>query len=257
VYGAWNGLGLYTLLKREVKRFIKVSAQTLVAPLMSTLLFMAVFSFAFSGRHWADTLVPYTDGLAPGLVMMAVLSNSFQNASSSMVIAKVQGMAVDFLMPPLSALELTIAFIGGAVARGLVVGFVSLLAVSWGANIVPQHPLVALYFAACAGITFGAIGLMGGIWAERMDNLATVTNFIIQPLTFLSGTFYSVGALPGGFSKILEWNPVFHMIDGFRYGFIGVAHSDLAVGALISGGLAAALSFACWRMLKSGYRLKA
>src|SRR6185295_1921567 len=141
-YGAVNWLGLQTLIQREILRFLKVGAQTVFAPLVQTLLFMAVFGFVRSG-DWPRTTRHYVDGLAAGLVMMSILSNAFQNSSSSIVIAKVQGNAVDFLMPPLSALELTIAFIVGAAARGLLVGVASLVAVSWLANIMPAHPLIA------------------------------------------------------------------------------------------------------------------
>jgi ABC-2 type transport system permease protein len=194
--------------------------------------------------------------LAAGLVMMSIISNAFQNSSSSVVIAKVQGNAVDFLMPPLSALELTIAFIVGAAARGILVGLVSLIAVAWLANIMPEHPLVAIYYAIVAALIFGAIGLLGGVWADKFDHLAAVTNFVVVPLTFLSGTFYSTDVLPEPFRSVSHWNPVFFLIDGFRYGFIGANDAPLMTGAVTSGALALALCWACWAMLKSGYRLR-
>lgn len=256
-YGAINGLGLATLVRREVMRFLKVSAQTVVAPLVSTVLFMMVFALAFLGRDWGATSLPYVDGLAPGLVMMAIISNAFQNASSSIVIAKVQGNAVDFLMPPLSALELAIAFITGAATRGLLVGLVGVLAVSPFADVTPHNAFIALYFAVAASVIFGAIGLLGGIWADKFDHLAAVTNFVVTPLTFLSGTFYSIDALPEPFATIGHWNPVFFLIDGFRAGFIGHADAPLPLGFALSFAMAAALSYACWAVLKSGYRLKA
>ncbi|MEZ5957186.1 MAG: ABC transporter permease [Hyphomonadaceae bacterium] len=259
-YGAVNWLGLQTLVWREIRRFLKVGAQTVFAPLIQTLLFMLVFSLV-RGGDWPGTAEggqprAYADGLAAGLVMMSILSNAFQNASSSLVIAKVQGNSVDFLMPPLSALELTIAFIVGAAARGLLVGFASLIAVAWLANIVPANPLVALYYAIVASVIFGAIGLIGGIWADKFDHLAAVTNFIIVPLTFLSGTFYSTSILPEPIRTISHYNPVFSLIDGFRYGFIGHHDAPLLTGALITGGLALALSYASWALIKSGYRLR-
>ncbi|MEZ5960051.1 MAG: ABC transporter permease [Hyphomonadaceae bacterium] len=259
-YGAVNWLGLQTLVWREIRRFLKVGAQTVFAPLIQTLLFMLVFSLV-RGGDWPGTAEggqprAYADGLAAGLVMMSILSNAFQNASSSLVIAKVQGNAVDFLMPPLSALELTIAFIVGAAARGLLVGFASLIAVAWLANIMPVNPLVALYYAIVASVIFGAIGLIGGIWADKFDHLAAVTNFIIVPLTFLSGTFYSTSILPEPIRTISHYNPVFSLIDGFRYGFIGHHDAPLLTGALITGGLALALSYASWALIKSGYRLR-
>ncbi len=255
-YGAVNWLGLQTLITREIQRFLKVGAQTVFAPLIQTLLFMMVFGLIMREGLWPGSNRAYADGLAAGLVMMSILSNAFQNSSSSMVIAKVQGNAVDFLMPPLSALELTIAFIVGAAARGLLVGLASLVAVAWLANIMPAHPLIALYYALCASVIFGAIGLLGGVWADKFDHLAAVTNFIIVPLTFLSGTFYSTSVLPEPLRTISHYNPVFSLIDGFRYGFVGAADAPLAIGALISGSLAIALSVACWAMIKSGWRLR-
>ena len=254
-YGAVNWIGLQTLIRREVQRFLKVGAQTVFAPLIQTLLFMMVFSLV-RGGDWPGTTRAYADGLAAGLVMMSILSNAFQNSSSSIVIAKVQGNAVDFLMPPLSALELTIAFIVGAAARGILVGLASLLAVCWLANVIPAHPAVAIYYAVVASVIFGAIGLLGGIWADKFDHLAAVTNFVIVPLTFLSGTFYSTAVLPEPFRTLSHYNPVFSLIDGFRYGFIGHADAPLVLGAAMTGALALVLSYACWAMLKSGYRLR-
>jgi ABC-2 type transport system permease protein len=255
-YGAVNWLGLQTLIWREVRRFLKVGAQTVFAPLIQTLLFMLVFSLV-RGGEWPGTTRAYADGLAAGLVMMSILSNAFQNSSSSIVIAKVQGNAVDFLMPPLSALELTIAFIVGAAARGMLVGVASLLVVSWLANIVPAHPLVAIYYALTASIIFGAIGLLGGIWADKFDHLAAVTNFVIVPLTFLSGTFYSTAILPEPIRTISHYNPVFSLIDGFRYGFIGHADGSLTAGILVLLGANAVLLWLTHRLFATGYHLKA
>ncbi len=254
-YGSVNWSGLQTLIWREVRRFLKVGAQTVFAPLVQTLLFMMVFSLV-RGGDWPGTTRAYADGLAAGLVMMSILSNAFQNSSSSIVIAKVQGNSVDFLMPPLSALELTIAFIVGAAARGLLVGFASLIAVAWLANITPEHPLIALYYAVAASVIFGAIGLIGGIWSDKFDHIAAVTNFIVVPLTFLSGTFYSTSILPEPWATISHYNPVFSLIDGFRYGFIGYADAPLEIGAASVFVLAIALCWICWAMLKSGYRLR-
>jgi ABC-2 type transport system permease protein len=255
-YGAINTLGLWTLIRREVMRFLKVAAQTVIAPLMSTILFMMVFALGFGDRPWGLTDVAYVDGLAPGLIMMAVISNAFQNASSSIVIAKVQGNAVDFLMPPLSALELTIAFIVGSAARGMLVGAASLVAVAPFADVTPDNVFAVLYFSLAASVIFGAIGLLGGIWADKFDHLAAVTNFVVTPLTFLSGTFYSVDALPSPFNAIGHYNPVFFLIDGFRAGFIGHADAPLLQSLAVTGVLAAGLCWASWAVLKNGYRLR-
>lgn len=257
LYGAVNWVGLRTLTGREIKRFMKVAAQTMVAPLISTILFMMVFTLAIGRGDWPGTERAYADGLAAGLVMMALMSNAFQNSSSSMVGAKMQGISVDFLMPPLSPLELTLAFLTGAAVRGLLVGAASLVAVIPFANVVPAHLGPMLYYAVVASMMFGAIGLLGGIWADKFDHIAAVTNFIVTPLTFLSGTFYSVDALPEPFRTISHWNPVFFLIDGFRFGMLGVHDGPLWTGAAVSALLALALSWACWAVLKSGYRLKA
>jgi ABC-2 type transport system permease protein len=256
-YDGINWLGLRTLLEREVKRFWKVAAQTLVAPLMMTILYIAVFALALGGRGAPIGDVSYISFLAPGLIMMGVINNAFQNASSSLIIAKVQGNAVDFLMPPLSAAELTIAFIGGAAARGLVVGLASALAVAPFADVWPAHWWAVLLFGISASVIFGAIGLLGGVWADKFDHLAAVTNFVVTPLTFLSGTFYSVQALPEPFRAFIHWNPVFFLIDGFRYGFIGHADGALAVAAVVSVTSAVAVSALCWAVIRSGWRLKA
>jgi ABC-2 type transport system permease protein len=189
--------------------------------------------------------------------MMSILSNAFQNSSSSIVIAKVQGNSVDFLMPPLSALELTIAFIVGAAARGILVGAVSLIAIAWLANVAPTHPLVAIYYGVVAAVMFGAIGLIGGIWSDKFDHIAAVTNFIVTPLSFLSGTFYTIDRLPEAWRIAAHFNPFFYMIDGFRYGFIGHTDTNPWLGAAIMLGVNAGLGLLCWRMFARGYKLRA
>jgi ABC-2 type transport system permease protein len=256
-YAGVNWIGLRTLTVREIMRFMKVSAQTVIAPLISTILFVMVFALALGAKGGPVPGVAYVDFLAPGLVMMAIINNAFQNASSSLIIAKIQGNAVDFLMPPLSALELTIAFLVGAAVRGIVVGVASLLAVAWFANVMPQHVWAVIVFSVCASLIFGAIGLLGGIWADKFDHLAAVTNFVVTPLTFLSGTFYSIDQLPEPFATIGHYNPVFFLIDGFRYGFIGHADGPVALSVGVSVGLAVLFCAACWYALKKGWRLKA
>jgi len=256
-YGPINWVGLQTLLAREVGRFWKVAGQTVFAPLVSGLLYMLVFAVALGGRASPLGEGRFVDFLAPGLIMLGVINNAFANSSSSMIIAKVQGNSTDFLMPPLSALELTLAFIGGAVARGLLVGLVTAVALAPFAQTWPQHWGVALFFAAMAAVIFGALGLIGGIWADKFDKLATVTNFIVLPLTFLSGTFYAIDSLPEPFRSIGHWNPVFFLIDGFRMGFIGQSDGSWALGAALSFLLAAGLSAAAWAVLRSGWKLKA
>lgn len=256
-YAGMNWMGLRTLLEREIRRFMKVSAQTLIAPLITTLLYVSVFALAMGGRGAPIGGIPYIDFLAPGLIMMGIINNAFQNASSSLIIAKVQGNSVDFLMPPLSASELTIAFIGGAAARGVIVGLASLVALAPFADVTPAHWWAVLLFTVTAAVIFGAIGLLGGVWADKFDHLAFVTNFIITPLTFLSGTFYSINRLPEPIRDVAHFNPVFLLIDGFRYGFIGHADGPVVWAAVASVALASTLTFACWALIRSGWRLKA
>lgn len=260
-FGAVNWFGLWTLLAKEVRRFMKVSFQTIFAPVISTLLFLIVFMQAFGRARAEVNGVPYVEFLAPGLVMMAVLTNAFANSSSSIMIGKVQGSIVDVLMPPLSASELTVAFVLGAAARGLLVGFVTALT-SAGFMAFSDSPMsvaqfwAVLYFGLAAALMFGMIGVIGGIWADKFDQLAVVTNFIITPLTFLSGTFYAIKTLPEPFLTASHFNPVFYLIDGFRYGFTGAYEAAPLLGILVTLVINLGLGFACYRLFKSGYKLK-
>jgi len=260
-YGAFNWLGLWTLYKREVGRFLKVWMQTLLAPVVSTLLFMTVFKLAFGNRGELSgdfNGLNYNDFLAPGLIVMAMLQNAFQNSSSSLTIAKVQGSQVDFLMPPLSSVELATGFIFGAVTRGLMVGAISAIGIHFSglASLSVDHLFPVIWFGLMATISLAAIGAMGGIWADKFDHLAAVSNFVIVPLTFLSGTFYDINVLVEPFITLAHFDPIFYLIDGFRYGFLGAANSDLMTGYIVTGLCALATSAGVWWMLKSGYKLK-
>ncbi|MEM9739702.1 MAG: ABC transporter permease [Pseudomonadota bacterium] len=276
-YGAFNTLGTWTLFAREVRRFLKVWMQTLFAPVITTLLFMTVFKLAFGDRGQLtgdfEGLV-YNNFLAPGLIIMAVLQNAFQNTSSSLTISKVQGSQVDFLMPPLSPLELTAGFIAGAATRGIMVGAIAATAIHFSgpliwlvtfgqvsvdslASLTIQHLWAVVYFGAAAAIILAALGAMGGIWADKFDHLAAVTNFVIVPLTFLSGTFYDIKVMIEPFYTLALFDPFFYLIDGFRYGFLGVSNSNLQVGIFVTGGLALLSCALVWWMFKSGYKLKA
>ncbi|MBI1340382.1 multidrug ABC transporter permease [bacterium] len=259
-YGAVNWLGLSTLCQREIKRFWKVGMQTLFAPVVSSILMLFVFKLAFPG-HGGEQLggVSFAEFLAPGLVMMAVLNNAFANTSSSLIIAKVQGNAVDFLMPPLSPLELTVGFLTGAVARGVLVGVVTVAVIAL-AQIAPvriSHAWAIVYYAVIASVFMGAVGLLGGVWADKFDHMAAVQNFVIMPLTMLSGTFYPISVLVEPFESISRVNPFFNLIDGFRYGFTGHHEGDLLFGALSCLAVTAALCAVCWMVLRSGWKLKA
>jgi ABC-2 type transport system permease protein len=256
--GLVNWLGLWTLTAKEIRRFLKVYLQTVLAPVITTMLFMAIFALATGNRGQGLVGgVPYEQFLAPGLIMMAITQNAFANTSSSLLIAKVQGNIVDLLMPPLSALEQTVAIALGGVVRGLLVG-TAVLAVM--ALVVPIHIAsvgLILFHVIAAALLLALLGMLGGIWAEKFDHLAAVTNFIITPLSFLSGTFYSVERLPEGIRTLAKLDPFFYMIDGFRAGFIGHADGSLTVGIIVmivGNLLLAGLSY---RMLKTGYKLKA
>lgn len=267
-FGAVNWLGLWTLYQKEVRRYLNVATQTVLAPIITTLLYLTVFLVAFSnmGREvmMEGQTIAYAAFLPPGLIMMAVLSNAFQNSSSSIIIGKVQGTLTDVLMPPLSAAELTVAFVAGAATRGLMVGAITGLTIAgfmWWSGTPFQMINFAsvLYFAVCASIMLGAIGAIAGMWAEKFDQLAMISNFVITPLTFLSGTFFSVRkeGLPGWVADASAANPLFYLIDGFRWGFIGVSDAPVVRGLVISTVLTVALCFATYRLFKRGYKLKA
>jgi len=260
-FGAVNWLGLRTLYVKEVRRFLKVVFQTVIAPVISTLLFLIVFTQAFGAARPDIGGVPFVAFLAPGLIMMAVLTNAFTNSSSSLIIAKVQGSIVDVLMPPLSAGELTVAFVGGAATRGVLVGFITALtsAVFMAANGAPMRiemVWAVIYFSFAAAVIFAMLGVLGGIWADKFDQLAAVSNFVITPLTFLSGTFYSINNLPEPFRTISHFNPVYYMIDGFRAGFTGHPEASLITGVALTAALMVGLGGACYFLLRSGYKLK-
>ncbi len=255
--GAVNWLGLWTLYMKEVRRFLKVYLQTVLAPVVQSLLFMMVFSLAMEAMNRPPVLgAPFTSFLAPGLVMLGLLNNAFANSSSSLISAKMMGNHVDWMMPPLSPSELAAAFIGGAVTRGLLVALATALAIAPFTDMSIAHLWAVIYFGLSAALMMGMIGVIAGLWAEKFDHLALITSVVITPLAFLSGTFYSVEILPEPFYTISHINPVFFLIDGFRYGFIGAGDSNLLVGALVCLVINIALLIACMMILRSGWRLK-
>jgi len=254
--GLINTLGLWTLYKKEVRRFLKVSFQTVLAPVATTVLYMIVFSVAIGAARPDVNGVAFATFLAPGLVMLGVLNQSFANSSSSLIVAKVQGNTVDFLMPPLSPFELFVGFAGGAMTRGALVAIATAICIAPFASIAIAHLWAVLYYGLGAALLMSVIGVIAGVWAEKFDHLAVVTNFVIMPLAFLSGTFYSIDVLPEPFHTISLFNPVFYIIDGFRYGFIGQADGSLLTGVLILAGLNIVLGAACYAVLRSGWRLK-
>jgi ABC-2 type transport system permease protein len=256
-FGRVNWLGLYTLASREMQRFLAVWTQTLMAPLVTAGLFMLIFSIAIGPRRGDVMGVSFTTFIAPGILMMTVIQNAFANTSSSIVISKVQGNIVDTLMPPLSGAEMVLGYLAGGIGRGLFVAMAIAIGLWAVLGIIPQYPLLALAFAALGGAFLGALGIVAGIFANKFDQMAAITNFIITPLAFLSGTFYSVEALPPFLNTITHFNPIFYLIDGARYGMIGVSDSPPMLGLAVGLASTLAISVAAWAMLARGYRLKA
>ncbi|ATF17660.1 ABC transporter permease [Phaeobacter gallaeciensis] len=255
-FGRMNWLGLRTLARREITRFLVVWTQTLLAPMVTAALFLMIFNIAIGPGRGDVMGVPFIEFLAPGIMMMTVIQNAFANTSSSIVITKVQGNIVDTLMPPLSGFEILLGYLAGAVARGVLValGIGSGLMLVLG--VVPEHPLVALLFVVLGALFLGGLGIVAGVFAEKFDQMAAITNFIVTPLAFLSGTFYSVEALPPVLRLLSHLNPVFYLIDGVRFGVIGTSDSTPLLGLLVCSLSSAAIGTLAWLMLRSGYRLK-
>lgn len=251
-----NIVGLWTLASKETERFLNVYMQTVVAPVVTTMLFYAIFAVAFGGFRPDVYGVSYLQFLAPGLIIMTMSQNAFANTSSSLMISKIQGSIVDLLMSPLSAGEIYAGYIIGAILRGLTVGTVTTLAMMFFVDIEIYSLASVFAFAFLGTMMLASMGVAGGIWADKFDHIAAVTNFIVTPMTFLSGTFYAIEQLPEIWQKIAHYNPFFHMIDGFRYGFIGHGEgfpvweiSFLVVINII-------LSSLCLWMLHRGYKIK-
>jgi ABC-2 type transport system permease protein len=256
-YRTVNWVGLHTLYMKEVRRFMTVATQTILAPMVTTLLFLAVFVLALG--HAVDQVAgePYVAFLAPGLVMMAITQNAFANTSSSILISKIQGNIVDLLMPPLTPLERTIGLAGGGLTRGLVVGVATWVAMVPFVPVSLAHPGFILFHAVMASLLMSLVGVLAGVWAEKFDHMAAITNFIVTPAAFLSGTFYSAERLPEFWQGVAHANPLFYMIDGFRYGFIGHADGSLTAGILVLLGANAFLLWLTYRLFATGYHLKA
>jgi ABC-2 type transport system permease protein len=253
--GVVNWRGLWTLYLKEVRRFLKVGTQTVFAPIVTTLLFLAVFTLAL-GRRGEVAGVSFAEFLAPGLIMMAMAQNAFANTSSSILVSKVQGNIVDLLMPPLSPGEITCGIVLGGLSRGLLVGLAVGLAMSAFVPVGLYDPRFVVFHAVAAALMLSLLGTIGGIWAEKFDHMAAVTNFVVTPLTFLSGTFYSIQRLPEAAQVIAQLNPFFYMIDGFRYGFIGHADASPAIGVAVMLAVDAALWALCHTLFARGYKLK-
>ncbi|WP_101067798.1 ABC transporter permease [Roseovarius salinarum] len=255
-FGRVNWLGLYTLAEREVKRFLAVWTQTVLAPLVTAGLFMVIFTIAIGPRRGDVMGVDFTTFIAPGILMMTVIQNAFANTSSSIVISKVQGNIVDTLMPPLSPMELVLGYMAGGIGRGLLVACAVALGQWLVLGITPHHPLWMLIFMLLGAAFLSGLGMVAGIFSNKFDQMAAITNFVVTPLAFLSGTFYSVQALPPVLREITHYNPIFYLIDGVRFGMIGVSDSSPWKGLVIAVLATAAIGALSWIMFRRGTRLK-
>jgi len=245
-----------TLCQKELLRFLKVSIQTVAAPVLTALLYLVIFGHALEGRMQVYDGLRYTSFLVPGLVMMSVLQNAFANSSSSLIQSKITGNIVFVLLAPISYVEFFAAYVVAAVARGLVVGAGVLVVTLWFVELRVQAPMWVLAFALLGAVLLGTLGLIAGIVSDKIDQLAAFQNFVIMPLTFLSGVFYSIHSLPLFWQRLSHANPFFYMVDGFRYGFFGV--SDFAPAASLAIVAAFVLIVSCvslW-LLRSGYKLR-
>ena len=255
-FGRVNWLGLGTLAGREVRRFLAVWTQTLAAPLITAGLFLAVFDLGL-GRMRGEVMgVPFLHFLAPGILMMTVIQNAFANASSSIVISKVQGNIVDTLMPPLSPAELVLGYLAGGIARGLLVAVAIALPLALLVGVGMAHPLWVAAFVLTGAAFMSALGIVAAIFSNKFDQMAAITNFIVTPLAFLSGTFYSIRDLPPLLETVLRANPVFYLIDGVRFGMIGQSDADPWLGLGIASAATLAVCLLAWYWFRIGYRLK-
>ena len=251
-----NWIGTWTVYRREVWRFAKVWNQTMIAPVVTTLLFLAVLTLALGGqsRHIGD--MTFAAFISPGLIMMAVVQNSFANSSSSLMLAKIQGVIIDLLMPPLKGWEITLGIIAGAVTRGVLVGLIVMAAVYCFVPFSIHSPAHALYYVVASSIMLALLGMLGGIYAQGFDQLSAFTNYIVTPLSFLSGTFYSIHNLPPLWHAISFYNPFFYMIDGFRYAMTGYSDGNISTGMIALGVTNVALWVLVHTLFSKGWRLR-
>ena len=253
-----NWGGLKTLYIKEVRRFFKVQMQTVWAPAITTLLYLAIFTVALGGSGRTVMGVHFADFIGPGLIVMAMMQNAFANSSFSLLVGKIQGNIIDYLMPPLSTGELIIGLIGAAVTRAILVGFAVWLAMLlWpGVSVAIRRPDLVFYFGLMGALMLSFLGLLTSLWAEKFDHAAAVTNFVVTPLSLLSGTFYSVHQLSPAFQTVSHANPFFYVISGFRAGFLGVSDSPLLAGGIALLALNVVLWAICYSVLKSGWKIK-
>ena len=248
--------GWQTLLYKEVLRFWKVSFQTVAAPVLTAVLYLLIFGHVLEDHVKVFGQVGYTSFLIPGLVMMSVLQNAFANSSSSLIQSKITGNLVFLLVAPLSHWAWFVAYVGASLVRGVVVGGGVMLVTVWFAPLQLAQPLWIIVFAVLGAVMMGALGLIAGLWAEKFDQIAAFQNFIIMPMTFLSGVFYSVGSLPPFWKGVSHLNPFFYMIDGFRHGFFGVSDVSPWTGLLVVGTATLVVCGVCLHLLRIGYKIR-
>ena len=253
-----NWAGMRALYMKEVRRFLKVQLQTIWAPSLTTLLFLIIFTVALGGERRTVLGVPFADFIAPGLIMMGMIQNAFANASFSFLSGKIQGTIVDYLMPPISTAELLFALVGASMTRAFMVGAAISAAISlWpGVSLVALHPWAIVAFAVLGTMFVAFLGVLTSIWAEKFDHAAAVTNFVIAPLSLLSGTFYSVERLSPLFQGISHGNPFFYAISGFRYGFLSAADTEVLRGLAALLVLNGALALLCYVLLRKGWKIR-
>ncbi len=254
-----NWAGMSALYMKEVRRFMKVQLQTIWAPALTTLLFLIIFTVALGRGGIMVMGVPFADFIAPGLIIMSMVQNSFQNSASSLLPAKLQGTIVDYLMPPISSAELLFALVASAVTRSIFVGVAIWLAMLlWpGVHVMPHHPWAVIFFGVFGSAMLAYLGILTAIWAEKFDHAAAVGNFIVAPLSLLSGTFYSMDHVAPIARMISHFNPFFYAISGFRYGFLAASDSPLLIGAAVMLGLNLVLTIICYTALSKGWKIKA
>jgi len=255
-FGLINWIGFKSLWLKECNRFLAVWQQTLLSPLVSSLLFLSVLTLALGNEKGNVLGYPFISFLAPGLIAMSILTQSFSHSVSSLMIGKIQGNIVDMLYAPLSALEVSMAIILAAITRSLLIAIISILIFSIIIEIHIYSIIYIFIFAFLGSFILGALGFIAGLWAEKFDHTATVTNFVITPLSFLSGVFYSIDRLPPFFLTISSFNPFFYVIDGFRYGFLGVSDGSIIFGIIYLTILALIIGFIAFFLYKKGYKIK-
>ena len=255
-FGLVNWIGVWTLYKKEVLRFLIVAIQTVISPLVTSLLFLFVLSLAI-GNDKGDVLgFPFISFLAPGLIAMQVIQQAFSHSSSSIMIGKIQGNIVDILYAPLSAAEITIAINLASFTRSIIIALVSIIVFSFLIEMEFYNFYYIFIFTFLGAFILSSIGIIVGLWSEKFDHMASATNFIIVPLSFLSGTFYSIERLPGILKEISEMNPFFYIIDGFRYGFLGTSDGSVEFGLFYLTLLSFLFWFIAYILFKKGYKIK-